>query len=184
MFADIAKPLTHLIEKGINFSRNIWLSRGVSNTGKTFDKFICVKLSSSWWPFHRRHGCQPSKPQNRHQKVIGYFSEVLSRIERNSYITRHEMLAVIQFIELFYMYPYWQRFLLRLDYPALKCCPELRIMREVVRWIERLQEYDFDIEHRAGTSYCNADVLIENIMRSIVLTFWPDRSQLLYRMQL
>ena len=30
---------------------------------------------------------------------------------------------------------------------------------QVARWIERLQEYDFKIEHRPGTSHRNADAL-------------------------
>ncbi|GBN70607.1 hypothetical protein AVEN_61473-1, partial [Araneus ventricosus] len=30
---------------------------------------------------------------------------------------------------------------------------------QIARWIQRLQEYDFEIQHRKGTSHGNADAL-------------------------
>ncbi|KAG5888497.1 hypothetical protein JTB14_015742 [Gonioctena quinquepunctata] len=63
-------------------------------------------------------------------------------------------------VEHFYKYVYGRRFLLRTDHAALKWLLQFKNPEgQVARWIERLQEFDFEIEHRAGTSHKNADAL-------------------------
>ncbi|KAG5888709.1 hypothetical protein JTB14_035774 [Gonioctena quinquepunctata] len=63
-------------------------------------------------------------------------------------------------LEHFYKYVYGRRFLLRTDHAALKWLLQFKNPEgQVARWIERLQEFDFEIEHRAGTSHKNADAL-------------------------
>ncbi|VEN40030.1 unnamed protein product [Callosobruchus maculatus] len=53
-----------------------------------------------------------------------------------------------------------QKFLLRTDHASLTWLLRFKNPeREVARWIERLQEFDFDIENRAGKSHGNADAL-------------------------
>ena len=36
---------------------------------------------------------------------------------------------------------------------------------QIARWLERLQEYDFEVEHRPGESHCNADAMSPKPMR-------------------
>lgn len=85
---------------------------------------------------------------------------MLSKPERNYCVTRRELLAVVKSVEHFYKYLYGRKFLLRTDHAALKWLLQFKNPEgQVARWIERLQEYDFDTEHRAGTSHKNADAL-------------------------
>ncbi|KAG5896052.1 hypothetical protein JTB14_011047 [Gonioctena quinquepunctata] len=103
-----------------------------------------------------------SQIQEGQEKVIGYFSKTLSKPERNYCVTRRELLAVVKGVEHFYKYVYGRRFLLRTDHAALKWLLQFKNPEgQVARWIERLQEFDFEIEHRAGTSHKNADALRE-----------------------
>lgn len=44
-------------------------------------------------------------------------------------------------------------------------------MDQVDRWIERLAEYDFDIEHHQGIQHANADTLSRYPVRVSVVSF-------------
>ena len=101
-----------------------------------------------------------SQIQDGQEKVIAYFSKTLSKPERNYCATRKELLAVVKSVEHFYKYLYGRRFLIRTDHAALKRLLQFKNPEgQAARWIERLQEYNFVIEHRAGTSHRNADAL-------------------------
>ncbi|KAG5886026.1 hypothetical protein JTB14_023667 [Gonioctena quinquepunctata] len=105
-------------------------------------------------------GAVLSQIQEGQERVIGYFSKTLSKPKRNYCVTRRELLAVVKGVEHFYKYVYGRRFLLRTDHAALKWLLQFKNPEgQVARWIERLQEFDFEIEHRAGTSHKNADAL-------------------------
>ncbi|VEN61760.1 unnamed protein product, partial [Callosobruchus maculatus] len=98
--------------------------------------------------------------QDGREVVIGYFSKRLSKPERNYCVSRRELLAIVKSVEHFYKYLYGRKFLLRTDHASLTWLLRFKNPEgQVARWIERLQEFDFDIEHRAGKSHGNADVL-------------------------
>lgn len=61
-----------------------------------------------------------SQLQNNSEKVIRYFSKVLSKAERNYCINRRELLAVIRSVEHFYSYLHGRKLLLKTDYKTLK----------------------------------------------------------------
>src|ERR1700729_1521302 len=61
-----------------------------------------------------------SQIQNGQEKVIAYFSKVLSKPERNYCVTRKELLAIVKTLEHFHKYLYGQKFLLRTDHASLK----------------------------------------------------------------
>ena len=56
-----------------------------------------------------------SQKQDGHEKVIAYFSKTLSKPERNYYVTRNELLAVVKSVENFHKYG--RRFLIELTMP-------------------------------------------------------------------
>ncbi|GBN12768.1 Retrovirus-related Pol polyprotein from transposon 297, partial [Araneus ventricosus] len=73
------------------------------------------------------------------ERVIAYFSKSL---------------------EHFHHYLYGQKFLLRTDHASLRWLLNFKEPEgQIARWIQRLQEYDFEIQHRKGTSHGNADAL-------------------------
>lgn len=56
-----------------------------------------------------------SQNQGRKEKVIAYFSRVLSKAERNYCVTRHELLAIIDSIKCFRHYLLGRKFTIRTD---------------------------------------------------------------------
>ncbi|GFX21398.1 retrovirus-related Pol polyprotein from transposon 412 [Trichonephila clavipes] len=94
------------------------------------------------------------------ERVVAYWSKCLSKPERNYCVTRKELLAIVKAIEHFHHYLYGQKFLLRTDHASLTWLMSFRNTEgQVARWIQRLNEYYFDIRHRKGSSHGNADAL-------------------------
>ena len=70
------------------------------------------------------------------------------------------MLALVDFIDHLRYYLLGCKFSVRTDHQALKWLLEFREPQgQVARWLERLQEYHFDVEHRPGNKHTNADAL-------------------------
>ncbi|GBO06588.1 Retrovirus-related Pol polyprotein from transposon 297, partial [Araneus ventricosus] len=91
------------------------------------------------------------------ERLIAYFSKSLGKPERNYCVTRKELLAIVKSIEHFHHYLYGQKFLLRTDHASLRWLLNFKEPEgQIARWIQRLQEYDFEIQHRKGTSHGNA----------------------------
>lgn len=97
---------------------------------------------------------------NDGEAPVAYFSKTLSSEETNYCVTRRELLAVLKAVEHFRPYLYGQQFLVRTDHASL-----LWLIRrteptdQVARWLARLAEFTFTIEHRAGNKHQNADGL-------------------------
>ena len=166
-FANIAKPLTRLTEEGRRFNwekdcqtafeqlKHFLTSAPILSYPLPEGKFVLDTDASNVGI-----GGVLSQVQNGQEKVLAYFSKTLSRPERNYCVTRKELLAVVKSVEHFYKYLYGRKFLIRTDHAALKWLLQFKNPEgQVARWIERLQEYDFEIEHRPGTSHRNADAL-------------------------
>ena len=105
-------------------------------------------------------GAVLSQRQGPIEQVIAYYSHTLSRAEKNYCATRKELLAVVASIGHFHYYLYGRKFTVRSDHSALQWLFNFRNPEgQIARWIQKLQEYDFDVIHRRGTSHQNADAL-------------------------
>ena len=94
------------------------------------------------------------------EHVIAYGSRLLSKAERQYCVTRRELLAVVTFTRQFCPYLVGHRFLLRTDHGSLMWLQNFREPEgQLARWLERLQELDFEIIHRKGRKHTNADAL-------------------------
>lgn len=166
-FADIAKPLTRLTEDKNSFVWDLSCRQAFEELKKRLvnapilsyprpeGKFVLDTDASNVGI-----GSVLSQIQDNQERVIGYFSKVLSKPERNYCVTRRELLAVVKSVENFRKYLYGRKFKLRTDHAALMWLLRFKNPEgQVARWIERLQEYDFDSEHRAGVNHNNADAL-------------------------
>ncbi|GBM47411.1 Retrovirus-related Pol polyprotein from transposon 297 [Araneus ventricosus] len=92
--------------------------------------------------------------------VIAYFSKSLGKPERNYCVTRKELLAIVKSIEHFHHYLYGWKFLLQTDHASLRWLLNfIETEGQIARWIQRLKEYDSEIQHRKATSHGNADAL-------------------------
>ena len=91
------------------------------------------------------------------ERVVAYGSRLLTKPERRYCVTRRELLAVVTFTKQYRMYLTWLR-----NFKE----PE----GQLARWLERLQELDFEIVHRRGKKHTNADAFLVFHADSVVGT--------------
>lgn len=107
-----------------------------------------------------RIGAVLSQVQYGTEKVIAYYSRVLSKSERNYCVTRRELLAIVDSLKSFHHYLYQQKFIIRTDHQSLKWLLSFKNLDgQLARWIERIQQYHFEIVYRNGNANKNADGL-------------------------
>ena len=94
------------------------------------------------------------------ERVIAYGSRSLRPPERNYCATRLELLALVEFIHYYRYYLLGRKFRVRTDHHALQWLTSFKEPQgQVARWLEKLQEYDFEIVHRPGRNHVNADAM-------------------------
>jgi transposase InsO family protein len=92
--------------------------------------------------------------------VIAYASKTLHGAELNYSPTDGELLAIVWAVKLFRPYLYGVPFTIVTDHKALKWLLTTRnLSGKLARYAIELQEYDFDIQHRAGSLHGNVDCL-------------------------
>jgi hypothetical protein len=97
---------------------------------------------------------------NGQENVIAFGSRMLTKSERKYCVTRKELLAVVTFIKQFRPYLLGRKFTLRTDHGSLLWLTNFKDPQgQLARWLEQLQEFDFEVVHRKGRSHCNADAL-------------------------
>jgi hypothetical protein len=94
------------------------------------------------------------------ERPISFASRQLNKAERSYATSELETLAVIWATKYYRCYVYGKMFLLKSDHAGLKF---LRNFAEnngrFTRWILRLSEFDFIIEHLPGSKIKNVDAL-------------------------
>ena len=166
-FADIAAPLYNLERKETSFQ---W-------TKECQDSFDALKyhLTSSPCLAYPRFdlpfivdtdasdtgvGAVLSQVQNGEERVIAYAAKSLTKAQRNYSTTRKELYALVWGLEYFEVYLLGKQFHVRTDHSALKWLYSFKNPKgQVARWLERLAEFNFSIEHRPGRCHQNADAL-------------------------
>ncbi|GBM56891.1 Retrovirus-related Pol polyprotein from transposon 297 [Araneus ventricosus] len=145
-FSTIARPLHKLTEAKSNFnwtdecetsfnSLKQALSSAPILTYPRIDKDFILDTDAS----NEGIGAVLSQNIGNEERVIAYFSKSLDH---------------------FHHYLYGRKFLLRTKHTSLRWLLNFREPEgHIARWIQRLQEYDFEIQHRKGTSQGNADAL-------------------------
>jgi hypothetical protein len=90
---------------------------------------------------------------------IAYASRALLPAEAKWHIRELEALAIIWSCEYFRPYIYGSKFKVVTDHSSLQWLMSVTKPGRLSRWALRLQEYDFEIEHRAGKLHSNCDAL-------------------------
>ena len=94
------------------------------------------------------------------EHVVAYYSRTMSTSERNYCTTRRELLAVVEAIRHFHHFLYGAAFCIRTDHAALKWLRNLKDPEgQLARWLTRLEQYNFKVQHRPGVKHGNADCL-------------------------
>ena len=166
-FSDVARPLHELTEKGQSFE---WAKACEESFQQLKDAVVSAPVLAY------RRTTEPflldtdagnvgvravlSQVHDGEEKVIAYYSNALSRPERNYCTTRGELLAVVRAIENFHPYLYGRPFTVRTDHASLQWLLTFKNPEgQMARWLEKLPTYDFRIEYRAGKGHQNSDVL-------------------------
>lgn len=166
-FAHIASPLHRLTNKGQRFHWDDACMAAFSQLRDRLSSAPVLALPDPGCRFivdtdasNLGVGAVLSQEVEAGEKVVAYYSRTLSRQERNYCVTRRELLAVIAALHHFRPYLYGQPFLLRTDHASLTWLLSFREPEgQVARWIEALQSYQFEIQHRPGHLHGNADAL-------------------------
>ena len=79
------------------------------------------------------------------------FNRTLSKLEGKYSVTRNEMLALVVLLRYFRCYIHGKKFKVCSDHSALQRLTTFqKPVGKIARWIERLAEYNFYIEHCSG----------------------------------
>ena len=166
-FAKIASPLNQLTRKGQKFE---WTDE--CEQAFTYLKDALITAPILAYPDFKEKflvhvdasadgiGMVLAEIQNGHEVVIAYAGRDLNAAEKNYSATEREALAVIAAIKKFQPYLHGRKFTIYTDHNALRWL--MRITEptgRLARWLLLIQQYDFDIVHRSGTSNGNADAL-------------------------
>ena len=167
-FANEARPLYKLLEKETPFvwteeqqEAFDWLRQCLTKdpilAHPNFDKdFILMTDASA----DGLGAVLSQKNDEDKEVVIAYASRSTNKTERNYHPTDLEGLAVVYGVEYFHKFLINSKFRILTDHSALKSLlNEKQPKGRRARWIMKLQQYNFEIEHRSGKSNRNADTL-------------------------
>ena len=117
-----------------------------------------------------------SQMQEGMERVISYGGKSLSPTEQNYPITELEFLAVVYAVKDNDCYLRGSPFTIVTDHASLKgYINQSQPKGRMARWIMSLQEYDFDIRHRAGRVHNNADACSRREYPEAGIGLDPDR---------
>jgi transposase InsO family protein len=166
-FADRAAPLYELLTKNKTFKWTNRCQQSFDDLKVALTSAPVLGMPNETDPFvldtdasDEAIGAVLSQVQEAKETVIAYASRRLSQAERNYCVTRRELLAVVAFVKYFRHYILGRRFVIRTDHAALQWLS--RVLEQIgqqARRLELLEEYDFDVIHRAGSRHGNADAM-------------------------
>ena len=117
-------------------------------------------LDTDWSRDHNSIGAVLSQVQDGAERVIIYGAKRLNSAQANYSSNKGEIYAAIYFITLWKYYLSHRKFILRTDHQAMRW---IRTMAEpkgmILRWLETLSDYEFEVVFRPGTKHANADAL-------------------------
>ena len=166
-FSPICSPLHRLVEKGKEFQWSDECQKAFDTLRHRlttppiiafpdFTKEFILDTDAS----DSGLGTVLSQVHEGKEHVIAYASKSLSKTERNYSVTRRELLAVVIFTAHFRQYLLGTKFKLRTDHNSLKWLQSFKQPEgQLARWLEKLSEYSFTVEHRHGRKHGNADAL-------------------------
>lgn len=166
-YANIARPLTKLLGKGISFTWSPEAAQAFDTLRQGLMEAPILGYPDPQLPYildtdasNHAMGAVLSQVQTGVERPIAYYSKTFSTEERNYCVTRRELLAVVKAMAHFRPYLYGQQFTLRTDHESLRWMTNIKEPRgQVARWLEAIQEFTFETLHRRGTSHGNADAL-------------------------
>jgi len=168
-FAEIAKPLTEITRKNVQFS---WEGRQQA----AFEKLeTCSDQVLAYPDFQSQFilttdaskiavAAILSQVQNGVERPIAFASRQMNKAEQNYTASEAETLAVTWATKHFRCYLYGEKFVVRTDHSALTYIHKFADNNSrLMRWSLRLAEFDFDVENRPGAKIRHVDALSRHV---------------------
>lgn len=168
-FSKYAKPLNKLTETGVPF---IW-------TSEQEEAFQALKLKLCEEPcliypnFDEPFilttdasniglGGILSQGEIYKDKPVAYVSRFLADRETRYSAYEKEMLAIVYCVEHFRNYLYGRKFTILTDHQPLSWLKTKEPSNRYIKWLIKLEQYDFDVVYKPGKNNLNADALSRN----------------------
>ncbi|KAG1930770.1 thy-1 membrane glycoprotein [Pimephales promelas] len=166
-FAEIARPLHQLTEKGKRF---VWREECQEAFQQLKSRLISAPVLA--YPDPKKPfildtdasdvgvGAVLSQEDGGLERVVAYASRALTKQERKYATTKKELLSVVTFTKHFKHYLLGREFLLRTDHSSLRWLHNFSGLEgQLARWLEQLANFQYKIIHRPGKQHTNADAL-------------------------
>lgn len=178
-FAVIALPLTKLTRKNVPF---VWGEAEEAAFQELKQRLITKPILV---PFNHLletqvHTDASSKgiggillqvQSDKQLKPVAYFSRVTSPGEQVLHSYELETLAVIESLQRYRIYLIGSHFKIVTDCSAIRYTFAKRdLIPRIARWWLKVQEYDFEIEHRPGDSMKHVDALSRNAINTLQIS--------------
>lgn len=166
-FADIARPLHQLVEKGRRFQ---W----TDHCQGAFDQLKANLITAPVLAYPDPNkpfildtdasdvgiGAVVSQEEGGLERVVAYASRALTKQERKYATTKKELLSMVTFTKHFKHYLLGREFVLRTDHNSLRWLHNFHGLEgQLARWVEQLANFQYKIIHRPGKLHSNADAL-------------------------
>lgn len=166
-FATVAAPLHQLTRKGARFQWGEACQRAFETLKQALVEAPVLPYPDPSLPYlldtdasAEGVGAVLSQVKEGKEWVVAYFSTKFSKPEKNYCVTRKELAAVVKSLSHFHHYLYGARFTVRTDHAALRWLKTLKEPEgQLARWLGKLEQYNYQIVHRAGQVHSNADSL-------------------------
>ena len=167
-FAQIAKPLTCLLEKGKEFHWTLECQHAFDNLRSNLEKTTKLTLPNFKKTFLL--ACDASGvalgavlsqlDDEKNERSIAFASRILSKTEQKWGITEREAFAIVWSVNYFRSYLLGNKFDLFTDHRPLTF---LQILKnpspKIAWWLLQLEEYEYNINFKEGKSNANADAM-------------------------
>ena len=170
-FSAIAAPLHALTKKGVQFSWSAECNAAFEQLKSALISADVLALPDDEGQFildcdasDKAIGAVLSQIQNGEERPICYASQLYDKHQQNYNVTRKELLALVTFVRKFRQYLLGRPFLIRTDHAALQWLRKTpEPIGQQARWLEILEEFDFQVAHRPGRQHVNADSLSRRV---------------------
>ena len=182
-FSRIAAPLTDLTKNGVDVEKEsqtpecrramLLLIRAITSepvmSTPRFDRPFIVKTDAA--NKEGLGGVLGQLDDEGREKVVAYHGRRLNKHERNYTVTEIELLAAVDSIKHWRPYLWGRAFKLVVDHSALRWLHTMRDTMEggpasrLMRWILKLSEYRFHVEHKPGALHKDADAISRLVTR-------------------
>ena len=182
-FSRIATPLTDLTKNGVDVEKEsqtpecrramLLLIKAITSepvmSTPRFDRPFIVKTDAA--NKEGLGGVLGQLDNEGREKVVAYHGRRLNKHERNYTVTEIELLAAVDSIKHWRPYLWGRAFKLVVDHSALRWLHTMRDTMEggpasrLMRWILKLSEYRFHVEHKPGALHKDADCISRLVKR-------------------